>query len=303
MTVKNLKNVAASVRQKLLNKARTGQRSFEEIARMYAMERFLYRLGFSRYRKKFVLKGALMFRVWKDTVNRPTMDIDLLGLMSNDPTLLENAIRDICAETVEADGLFFDAASVKSESITSGAEYVGRRILFLGHLENMRIPMQLDIGFGDKVFPAPEEAILPSILGYSSPVLIGYTRESAIAEKFHAMMEMGELNSRMKDFYDIWLLSRTFEFRGELLEKAIQFTFGKRKSSYADEIIAFGETFAMEKQAQWAAFAKKLYLKDTPGVLVEIIVQIKTFILPVITALIDKSNPPSKWTAPGPWKR
>ena len=209
------KNIGASVRQRLLNKARETGRPFSELLQYFAMERFLYRLSKSEYADKFVLKGALMLTAWNAPLLRPTMDIDLLGRIGNDIGAMAAIVREICAGRVEPDdGLVFDAATVQGERIAEAAEYEGVRIRFRATLDAARIQMQLDIGFGDIVVPAAVPTIYPTILDLPAPHLLAYSRETAIAEKFEAMVKLGELNSRMKDFFDIWLLSRSFDFDG-----------------------------------------------------------------------------------------
>jgi hypothetical protein len=302
LTQKHLKNVPASIRQRLFNLAKENNRSFEETARLYAMERFLYRVGVSKYTAKLILKGALLLRVWKETINRPTMDIDVLGFMKNDANTVEQCIREICTVEVIADGLIFDQDSVESEEITKDAEYVGRRVRFQCQLERMRIPMQVDMGIGDTVFPSPLEVKMPSTLGLPAPIVIGYTKESSIAEKFHAMIQMGELNSRMKDYFDIWLLARSFDFNGVILTEAIRRTFEKRKTSFDKDIPALSAGFIASKQVQWQAFRKKLGASEIPSSFKEISQYINVFLGPLHLAIVSNSTPPQKWVAPGPWK-
>ena len=212
--MKTLKNVAASVHQRLLNLARQSGRPFNELAQYYALERWLYRLAQSDYRNQFVLKGALMLLVWKMPVTRPTRDIDLLGRVSNDLASVREVIAAICQVPTEADGMFFDSKTVATQRITEDADYEGVRATFRASLGNTRLPMQIDIGFSDIITPAPAAIVYPAILGHPSPELQAYNRETVIAEKFEAMVKLGELNSRMKDFFDIWVLARTGEFRG-----------------------------------------------------------------------------------------
>jgi hypothetical protein len=183
------KNVAASVRQRLLNRARSDQRPFTELLQYYAMERFLYRLSQSAHVQRFILKGALMLRVWQASISskidsRPTMDIDMLGKTSNDEANIVSQIQEILNVEVEPDGLIFDTNSIQSERITEDTDYQGIRIRFRGTLDSARINMQVDIGFGDIVYPDPEESELPTILDLAAPRLLCYSRESAIAEKF-----------------------------------------------------------------------------------------------------------------------
>ena len=256
MTVQ--KNIEASVRQRLLNRARRDQRPFAELLQYYGMERFLYRLSQSTHAQRFILKGALMLRVWQEPEFRPTMDIDMLGKTANDEVKIVEQIKEILNVEVEPDGLMFDSSSIRPERITEDADYQGIRIRFLGTLGSARINMQIDIGFGDIVHPAPEESELPTMLDLAAPRLLCYSRESAIAEKFEAMVKLGILNSRMKDFYDIWLLSRVFDFEGNNLATAIQLTFDQRGTHLTDEIVVFQATFIAEKQTKWTAFCRRL---------------------------------------------
>lgn len=223
-----MKNVATSVRQRLLNLSREQQRPFQEVLQFYVMERFLYRLGQSPYVDRFILKGALMLHVWDSPRSRPTIDIDMLGRIDNDHNSLAANIREILATDVVEDGLVFDVESLTVKAITEDADYQGVRIRFFVLLENSRARLQLDVGFGDAVEPEPERLPYPVLLDFPAPELLCYPRETAIAEKFEAMVSLGALNSRMKDFYDIWLLCQQFPFRMKPLRKSIQATFTQR---------------------------------------------------------------------------
>lgn len=184
-------DVAASVRQRLLNYARAEEHPFNEVLQYFALERFLYRLGRSPHRLDFVLKGALMFTVWRSPFSRPTRDIDLLGCLDNSIEHIVSVIQAICQEPAPQDGLRFDAESVVAARIIETANYEGVRVRFTGHLGTARIPMRIDIGFGDPVVPGPSIVHLPTILDLPSPELQGYSRESAIAEKLQTMIRMG----------------------------------------------------------------------------------------------------------------
>ena len=247
------RNASASVRQRLLNRSRSERRPFNEMLQYFAMERFLYRLSQSAHAHRFVLKGALMLRVWGSPEFRPTMDIDLLGRARNAEADIVPQMRDILMVNVETDGLAFDPDSIHTERITEGAGYDGIRIRFLGVLGSAIIHMQIDIGFGDVVYPEPKELDFPTILNFSAPRLFCYSRESSISEKVEAMVKLGMLNSRMKDFYDIWLLSRQFDFEGPKLVQAIRRTFERRSTVLPAEIEAFSQSFIDAKQSQWAA--------------------------------------------------
>ena len=294
-------NIPASVRQRLLNRARSDRRPFNELLQYYAMERFLYRLSQSVHAGRFILKGALMLRVWRSPELRPTMDIDMLGITSNEEADIVAQIRDILTVDLEADGLTFDPDSIRAERITEDADYEGIRIRFLFALGSARIHMQIDIGFGDVVYPEPEESELPTMLDSPAPRLLCYSRESTIAEKLEAMVKLGVLNSRMKDFYDIWLLSRQFDFTGADLAKAVRLTFERRGTALAAEIEAFTEPFILAKQTQWAAFRKRLGQDYVPASFGDIVAQVEGFLTPIIAAHTEGKPKPTKWTAPGPW--
>ena len=301
MSTNEVRNTAASIRQRLLNRARKDQRPFNELLQYYAMERFLYRLSQSAHKDKFVLKGAMMLKIWQSPELRPTMDIDLLGRTSNEETAIAAQVHDILAVTVEADGLVFDPVSIQTERITEDSDYEGIRVRFQGKLDSARIHMQIDIGFGDIIFPEPKVSELPTALGSPAPQLLCYSRESAIAEKFEAMVTLGKLNSRMKDFYDIWLLSRQFDFSGENLTEAIRLTFERRETQIPDVISAFSEEFMMMKQVQWIAFHRRLRQAHVPEDFTEIVLAVRNFIEPLVVALSSGKVPPAHWTAPGPW--
>jgi len=281
------KNLGASVRQRLLNKARETGRPFGEILQYFAMERFLYRLSKSGYADKFVLKGALMLTAWNAPLLRPTMDIDLLGRIGNDIAAIAVIVKEICAGRVEPDdGLVFDAATVRGERIAEAAEYEGVRVRFRATLDAARIQMQIDVGFGDIVVPAAMLTIYPTILDLPAPRLLAYSKETAVAEKFEAMVKLGELNSRMKDFFDVWLLSRSFDFNGARLCEAIEETFKRRGTVLPKgEPVALTAEFSANalKQAQWAGFIRRLMLRDLPSLPV-VVDQLRQFLMPAVRA-------------------
>ena len=295
------RNIPSSVRQRLLNRAKSDRRPFNELIQYYAMERFLYRLSQSPHINRFILKGALMLRVWRAPELRPTMDIDMLGRTSNKEARIVAQIRDVLTAEVEADGIVFDPESIRTERITEEADYEGIRIRFLGELGAARIHMRIDIGFGDIVYPEPEESELPTILDFPAPRLLCYSRESAIAEKFEAMVRLGALNSRMKDFYDIWLLSKQFDYDGDKLAEAIRLTFEQRDAALPTNIDVFTEHFVEAKQAQWTAFRKRLGQDHVPASFREITVSVDRFLSPIIEALSSVKPGPTSWKAPGPW--
>ena len=199
------------------------------------------------------------------------------------------------------DGLAFDIDSIQAERIVEDADYEGIRIRFLATLDSAKINMRIDIGFGDVVYPDPEESDLPTLLDFPPPRLLCYSRESSISEKFEAMVKLGALNSQMKDFYDIWQLSRQFDFDGVKLTEAIRLTFERRGTKLPLEVETFAEPFIEAKQTQWAAFCKRLQQDHVPTSLGEITASLDRFLSPITAALYKSTPCPKNWTAPGPW--
>jgi hypothetical protein len=301
---KPIKDVAASVRQQLQNIAKKTNRPFQEVLEYYAMERLLYRLSRSQYAGWFVLKGALMFRAWNTPVSRPTRDIDLLGRMDNRVGAVVPVFQAVCGQPVEPDGLVFHVDTVVGQAIKEDADYAGVRVTFLATLQNSRMAMQIDVGFGDVVTPAPSATDYPTILDLPAPRLNGYTRETVIAEKFEAMVKLGLVNSRMKDFYDIWILSRQFDFDGLMLATAVTQTFANRKTSLVPSPLALTPAFAADagKRTQWRGFLRKSRLDDVPAEIQEVVDTLAAFLLPVAEAVLGRQAFNHSWQAPGPWK-
>lgn len=259
------KDLSSSIHQRLLNIARTENRPMNELLQYFAIERFLFRLAQTEYNEKFLLKGAQMLRVWNAPAARPTMDIDLLGKVENDLELLENIFRECCSVAV-VDGVTFNRSSVTAEPIRRNDEYQGIRITTKGNLANVRLGIQIDVGFGDIVFPRPLKVELPQLLDLGSPILLGYTPESMIAEKFQAMVALDMVNTRMKDFYDIWMLLTTLGIDDEHLETAIRKTFSSRKTELPVKTpTALTNAFTKDetKIKQWLAFLRKNRIETT----------------------------------------
>ncbi|HWL07650.1 MAG TPA: nucleotidyl transferase AbiEii/AbiGii toxin family protein [Planctomicrobium sp.] len=303
MTDRPIRNLPTSIRQRLSQTAKTSGRPFQEIVQYYAMERLLYRLSQSPHAYEFVLKGGLEAHSLAGVVTRPTRDIDLLARMPNRIDDLVMVFRDVCGQDVEPDGLNFETASVQGKIIKEDADYEGVRVTFRGTLQNIPLPMQIDIGFGDVVFPTAALIEYPTILGHSAPKFRSYPRETTIAEKFEAMVKLGLLNSRMKDFYDIWILSRQFDFDGALLAEAIKKTFSHRGTIVTPTPTAFSEQFAKDvsKVAQWKGFLRKSLLNDTPEEFAVIVGMIVDFLSPVALAVQENRPFIQHWHAPGPW--
>lgn len=296
-------NLPASIHQRLLNLARAKNRPLNELLQYYAIERFLFRLGTLPVREQFVLKGAQMLKVWTgQTLSRPTMDIDLLGRFNNKIENLEEIVRLCCVVEIE-DGVIFDPKTISSERIKKDAKYQGVRVFVKGFLGKIRLSIQIDFGFGDRIVPGPTEVILPQLLDLGSPQLLGYTPESAIAEKFQAMIALDLENSRYKDFYDIWFLSRNLNFTGQILSEAIKTTFEERKTALPNQSPnALTERFTANpaKQLQWKAFIRKNRLGEAIE-LAEIAGSIENFLMPAVKSLIKDEKFTETWTAGDGW--
>ncbi len=297
-------NTAASVRGRLTNRAKAGQRPFQEVLQHYALERLLYRLAQSPHRGRFLLKGALLLNAWHAPVSRPTRDIDLLGYAENNVAVIEAMFREVCELSVVDDGLRFDASTLVGSRIKEDADYQGVRLTFVAFLEKARVPMQIDIGFGDVVNPGAEEREYPTLLDFPAPHLRMYPRETVIAEKFEAMVNLGTLNTRMKDFFDIWLLAGQYDFTGPALAEAIAKTFENRGTKLDANPIALTPIFTAAEgtQKQWAAFVKRSQLDNAPKTLDEACESLRRFLLPLASAILAAQTFTASWAAPGPWQ-
>ena len=301
MNKRSLNNIAASVHQRLLNQAKTSDRPFNEVLQYFGIERFLYRLSISPHAESFVLKGALLFRAWNTPDTRATRDIDFLAYMDNDLDTLAGIVRDICSVDYPDDGLVFDNDSIETRRIKEDADYEGVRIRLRSVLGRAMINLQIDVGFGDIVHPVAQYIDYPTILDLHSPKLRGYPPETVIAEKTEAMIKLGRLNSRMKDFYDIWRLSRQFSFTGDILSTAIQATLDQRQT----EVMEFNsmrieilENVNVDKQ--WLAFLQKAQL-EAPASFNDTLILIGNLLGPVLSALKQGHHKIGKWVPPGPW--
>ena len=298
------RDLGASVRQRLLNQARSQGRPFQEVLQYFAMERFLYRLAKSPFADRFILKGALLLTAWRAPLSRPTMDIDLAGRTDNTLDHIASLVGEVCAIAVEPDGIAFSRASIEASRIKEDADYEGVRVQFHATLARARIPMQLDIGFGDIITPGPTEIEYPTLLDFPGPVLQAYPRETVVAEKLEALTALGVLNSRMKDYYDLALLSRMYPFEGERLADAIVATFRHRGTSIEAEPIGLTETYYDDpsRAVQWRAFVRRSRFDEEAGDLARLVTEVRPFALPVLAAIAAKDTFQARWKAGGPWE-
>lgn len=254
------RNLAASIRTRLKQRADARKQDFNLILTHYGLERLLYRLSISPLAGNYLLKGALLFSLWYDQPHRPTRDADLLDFGPDDIDTAVAAFREICAMEVE-DGIAFDPASVKGSVIRKEAGYGGVRIDLLAKLDGARITLQVDIGFGDAVTPAPESVSYPVLLDdLPAPKLRSYPKYTVVAEKFHAVCLLGMANTRMKDYFDLWVLLTEGALEPTELRRAIDATFARRQLRVPDTTPSgLSHAFAQDavKTAQWIAFLKK----------------------------------------------
>jgi predicted nucleotidyltransferase component of viral defense system len=277
---KEIKDIGALVRARLLQLARTSGQSFDLVLTRFALERFLFRLGRSRHADRFVLKGAMLMIVWFDDPHRTTRDLDLLGFGDPSPQQMLATFREILAQAA-ADGVEFSMDALRIDRIREEAEYGGLRLRTTASVSGARISLTIDIGFGDALEPGVEVLDYPSMLGFPTARLGAYARETVIAEKFQAMVALGRVNSRMKDFYDIWLLGRSFSFDDDRLARAIAATFERRKTRIPQDLPdALTPAFAADKQKQrqWTAFVANV--AHEPGDLAKVVGDIADFLMP-----------------------
>ncbi len=296
-------NLPASVRQRLLNLATENKEDFGLVLSRYGLERFLYRLSVSAHRDSFVLKGALLLQVWTGEIYRPTRDLDLLGKAISNVSH-KKIFSDVCSQKVEDDGLSFLTETIRVERIRDEEAYEGVRVLLEARLGNIRIPLQIDVGLGDVIVPAPAELEFPTLLNFPAPKLNAYSKESVVAEKFEAMVKLGLANSRMKDFYDLSVLAQRFEFENAMLAAAMRATFQTRRTPLPGSLpLAFSAEFhqSPNKQTQWKAFLRKSGL-NAHSSLEETIRIIREFVMPAAEGVAERNPHKKIWPPGGPWR-
>ena len=285
----NVRNVGASVRARLFNKARAEKRDFSLVLTRYALERLLYRLSISEHADHFLLKGALLFDLWFDVPLRPTRDIDLLGFGLAEEPYLVAAFEDLCLLEVD-DGIQFDVNSIQAAEIRKESNYAGVRVTLLGWVDGARCSVQVDVGYGDAVTPAPEIVNYPVLLdNFPAPKLKAYPRYTVVAEKLETLILLGMVNSRMKDYFDLWVLSTHSNFEGQVLHQAIQATLARRKTGIPQDIpVGLTEAFANDpgKQVQWQGFLSKNQLEALS--LEQVVFELHRFLMPPLTALVQE---------------
>jgi predicted nucleotidyltransferase component of viral defense system len=278
-----IRNIGASVRARLQNISRERHQTFQQVLTHYVLERLLYRLSQTKYCDRFALKGAMLITKWFTDPLRPTQDLDLLGFGDANAANMVSTFREICAVPFD-DAVIFDVEGVDIDRIREELEYGGLRIKTNATVDGARVRVVVDIGFGDAIEPGLTEMDLPVLLDFPSPRLRAYARETVIAEKFQALVMLGRATSRMKDLYDIWVLSRTYEFKGDSLARAIAATFARRKTDIPSELPdaltpAFGADPA--KMQQWNSFVEDIAFQ--PGSLADVVRDLAAFLMPFAT--------------------
>jgi hypothetical protein len=300
-----LTNIAASVHERLLNGARERAEDFNLTLKRYAGERFLYRLGQSRHRDRYVLKGAALFAVWGGDLYRATRDLDFTGYGSSDAATVLEAFREICSHPVADDGLIFDTGSLAAEPIRDSSEYDGLRVTCTARLGRAPIALQVDLGFGDAIEPAARDVDYPTLLDAPAPRVRVYPREAVVAEKLHAMVTLGERNTRFKDFYDVHVLAGRFGFEGAPVARAIAATFDRRRTAIVAAFPACltARFFADGSRAdQWRAYLTRSGLRGAPADYAVVGQMLQAFLGPVWSALGANEAFLSARRPGGPWE-
>jgi hypothetical protein len=279
------KNLPESIYSRLKNIALEKNRPAQEVLRYYAMERFLYRLSVSPHKKFFFLKGGLMLMVWDPETHRATVDIDLLAKANNSIENISRILKEICSHPVVQDGIEFNSTDLILAESQVETEYTGFSARFSAQLHTANLPLRIDIGFRDKIFPRPANVDYPPLLDFPSPELQGYTPETMIAEKLDAMVKLGLANSRMKDFYDIWTIVNQFQIKPEKISPVIKEVFKNRKTIIREIPKAFSEAFYNTPKTlqRWDSFLKGIGHDPMP--LEKVIFEIRDFFLPILVAL------------------
>lgn len=296
-------NLAHSVRQRLINLSKEKNEDPNLIFIRYALERLLYRLSRSGKANQFILKGAMLFVTWTDKTHRPTRDLDLLGLHDSSDSSLVKTFRQILQTKVEPDGLEFDPQSITITDVHEAQDYPGKRIKLLAKLGNAPIRLQIDIGFGDIITPEAKDIDYPVLLDFPPPHIRVYPCETMIAEKLQAFVVFDMAISRMKDFYDLWVISRRFSFNGGILAKAIKATFNRRKTAMPSHTpSALTDEFASnnDKITQWKAFLSRNKLEDSAD-LSKVVQDLRRFLLPPLLSTSKNEILNKSWPAGGPW--
>ena len=303
MTTKT--NLAASISARLLNQTRKTGADYQTLLTSYCLERFLYRLSVSDRRDRFVLKGAMLLRLWSDQPYRATRDLDLLRRGDGAFEAIRDDLEAIVETPVPDDAVIFDTQGIKIEAIRAEDEYAGARVTLPASSGKARITVQIDMGIGDAVWPPPQLRPYPILLDLPAPEIFAYPKEAVIAEKFEAMVVLGDRNSRIKDFFDVHYLASHFEFDRATLREAIRRTFERRRTPIPQETpIALTPEYWQNptRPAQMRAFAKRSAITIPNDFNKACTQMLQAFLTPLLQDLRDSEVGPGAWSAGGPWK-
>jgi predicted nucleotidyltransferase component of viral defense system len=304
MRDRQITNLPASVLQRLRNEARKRNQIFQEILTYYGLERFLYRLSKSDYCERFVLKGALVMMTWPTRILRTTRDLDFRAYIRSNQQEVSRIIREICTIDIEQDAIRFDVDSVKTEIIIERAKYPGVRVYLVGYIDAVKIPLQIDLGFSDEINPPPMVVNFPTILDFPIPIVYAYQPETVLSEKVEAIYYLGDLNARMNDFYDIWVISNEFQIDGSSLLEAMRTTFKTRGTRFEVGLSTlFSEEFIDSKSDLWKAFLTGIGKEENASTNFEsILVRIVEFIQPIMDVLTNGGKLDKKWDPKKGWR-
>ncbi len=302
MSQRELKNIPASVRARLLNEAKASGDSYDQVLQYFAIERFLYRLAQTEWADRLIVKGAIMLRAWGTPLGRPTRDIDFLGIIDNSPEAVEGAVRECLAVEYPDDGLAFDQEAETVE-INVMDRYPGVRAVVRGNLDGGTFKLQLDIGIDDAVVPDPEWVEYPTLLDLDAPRILAYQPVTALAEKFETIVSRGLANSRLRDYYDLWLLLTLRSYEGSEVSAALRATFSHRGTMLPTEVppgltsAFFGDS---ANQAAWRSFLSNRRV-EAPSDLEDVCESIITFIMLPAAAATAGEWFEQTWEPSGGW--
>ena len=303
--MKGKANLAASVAARLLNLARHTGDDYQVLLTHYCLERFLYRLAASDRRDRFVLKRAMLLKLWSERPYRATLDLDLLRRGEGSEDAIRADLRAIIATLVPPDAIAFDGENIRIEAIRAEDEYAGTRATLPARCGNARLSLQIDMGLADAVWPAPQPCTFPTLLDFPAPELLAYPREAVVAEKLEAMVVLGDRNSRIKDFFDLHHLASRFEFDRATLAEAVQRTFARRRTPVPVVApIALTREYweNPSRPAQVRAFARRARIAIRDNFADECGRLLDEFLSPVLDDLRNGQKRAGMWPPGGPWR-
>jgi len=305
MTGKGI-NLEASVTARLLNRAKSSGDDYQTLLTNFCFERFLYRLGVSQLSDRFILKGAMLLRVWSDQPYRATRDLDLLRRGDGSFDAIRDDIRSVCAAPVVPDAVEYDVDSLEIEAIRADDEYAGARATLPARCGSARLMLQIDIGVGDAVWPAAKRCVYPTLLDFAAPEILAYPREAVVAEKFEAMVVLGDRNSRIKDFFDLYYLANESHFDRVILSESVRRTFARRQTPIPQSApIALTPEYWKNpsRPAQMRAFARRAGLRLSDVSEENLLNLLTLFLSPILSDLQLEQQRQGVWRPGGPWSQ